>query len=57
MRVKGLISMLTRVLKKHGNVRVDTWARRHNEKPRSKWIHSNGAIYKWREDKEDMLLI
>ena len=49
--------MLTRVLKKHGNVRVDTWAELRYEKPKVRWRHSNGAIYNWRESKEDILVI
>ena len=57
MRVKGLISMLTRVLEKHGNVRVDTWAERKYEKPKVRWRQSNGAIYNWRESEEDRLVI
>lgn len=57
MRVKGLISMLTRVLEKHGNVRVDTWAERKCEKPKVRWRRSNGAIYNWIESEEDRLVI
>ena len=57
MRVKGLISMLTRVLEKHGNVRVDTWAERKCEKPKVRWRHTNGTICNWRESEEDILVI
>ena len=56
MRVKQLISLLTKVLEKHGNVRVLTRAEEKGEKPHPRWFRS-GAIWKDYESKEDQLVI
>ena len=57
MRIRGVIGMLQRIMKKHGNVKVKTWQSGNYKNPRSMWMQGDGALYKQRWNDEDILVL
>lgn len=56
MRIRGVIGMLQRIMKKHGNVKVKSLQFGHYKNPRPMWMQGNGGLYKQRWNDEDILV-